>query len=915
MQKYKNNNIYFIESTNIKVFPCAYRGTDSGNIYDPEANVFTEYNFANIYGKQTKLISWSDNPDNLLKCVINGYYFEIKGIKPNNLYIEGQLYKFAIVPEQLTIVDDYKTEVLSPIGVDDISYLDTTIGDTNCFTGLAIVPSNGTDINGATYFSPCKLVDIKDSTTNTVTKTAVIDWQAYRLTDTLDTDSGDGSVRMLGTVKTNENNESVSTVCRAAGENAFAIGKNTKACGKFSIAGGAESKAKHENSVAIGDHVKTSASNQVVFGAYNKDNVNAALIIGGGSRSTTDDSESSSTTYDCESSSTTDDSGSSSTKKNILEISKTGDINATGKLDVAGNISSSNGGLQLTNGFISIDNGYEYQKILDTATYDSTISYYEKNAETNEMTESAVTDETFSDLKDSLYIKLHHLSSLDSNGNLLVDGNAQINKKLTVKEQAEVDGDITGHGSLTINGASKTHALTLGSLTGTSDYGSITVYGKELSGDPAQETKITAFSVNNEGAVTIAGNTTIAKTLTVDTNKLVVGANSVSINNSKVTVATDTTTISNTLTVSGATTITNNNVTTTINDNSFNYNNKFTVDTAGNITNANSLSLTNGGIDANGKITGKSLEVSGASIGTGGDVELAKGISIFKTADTNSNTKTYKAIKFSKDSIEIKDNDSAGNFNHKDALVITNEFTDNTATTSGQTPGLHVAGMLTAAGNFAIFESENKNKYITTKITQGGTAYFKQGLLVGGTVTGANESNDTVTFRVAPFSSDDTSNTSYATLKGDLNIKKYNDKAGNLKVEGRADISGDLTIGTAGGGIKFTSDTTGINITGIQSIKAKTFDATSDIRKKTAIQDYTCKNSILDLPIKEFEFIEDETHTKHIGCIAQDLQKLCPEIVHEDVDGYLSIEETKLVYLLLQEVKELKKEIKALKGE
>ena len=44
MQKYNNNNIYFIESTNIKVFPCAYRGTKSGNIYDPEANVFTEYN-------------------------------------------------------------------------------------------------------------------------------------------------------------------------------------------------------------------------------------------------------------------------------------------------------------------------------------------------------------------------------------------------------------------------------------------------------------------------------------------------------------------------------------------------------------------------------------------------------------------------------------------------------------------------------------------------------------------------------------------------------------------------------------------------------------------------------------------------------------------------------------------------------
>ena len=46
---------YFIESENVKVFPCSYRGFDeSGNIFDPEARGFTEYNFANIYGKQTK---------------------------------------------------------------------------------------------------------------------------------------------------------------------------------------------------------------------------------------------------------------------------------------------------------------------------------------------------------------------------------------------------------------------------------------------------------------------------------------------------------------------------------------------------------------------------------------------------------------------------------------------------------------------------------------------------------------------------------------------------------------------------------------------------------------------------------------------------------------------------------------------
>ena len=77
---------------------------------------------------------------------------------------------------------------------------------------------------------------------------------------------------MLGTVKTGEDNESISTVCHAAGENAFAVGNNTTASGDFSIAGGTESVTNHKNSIAVGDHANTSADNQVVFGAYNKEN-------------------------------------------------------------------------------------------------------------------------------------------------------------------------------------------------------------------------------------------------------------------------------------------------------------------------------------------------------------------------------------------------------------------------------------------------------------------------------------------------------------------------------------------------------------------------------------------------------------------------------------------------------------------
>ena len=115
-------------------------------------------------------------------------------------------------------------------------------------------------------------------------------------------------------------------------------------------------------------------------------------------------------------------------------------------------------------------------------------------------------------------------------------------------------------------------------------------------------------------------------------------------------------------------------------------------------------------------------------------------------------------------------------------------------------------------------------------------------------------------------------------------------------------------------------DTEG-NITDIKEltasgkIQAQKFNATSDARKKTNIEDYSCSKSILDLPIKSFEYLADDSHTKYIGCLAQDLQKICPEIVDVDKDGFLSIQETKLVYLLLQEVRNLKKQLEHLKGE
>lgn len=89
------------------------------------------------------------------------------------------------------------------------------------------------------------------------------------------------------------------------------------------------------------------------------------------------------------------------------------------------------------------------------------------------------------------------------------------------------------------------------------------------------------------------------------------------------------------------------------------------------------------------------------------------------------------------------------------------------------------------------------------------------------------------------------------------------------------------------------------------------FYASSDRRLKENIKEFIPQKSILDLPVVEFDFKDTKAHT--IGCIAQDLKEICPEITKVNEEGYLSIEESKLVYLLLLELKKLKAEVKSLK--
>lgn len=117
---------------------------------------------------------------------------------------------------------------------------------------------------------------------------------------------------------------------------------------------------------------------------------------------------------------------------------------------------------------------------------------------------------------------------------------------------------------------------------------------------------------------------------------------------------------------------------------------------------------------------------------------------------------------------------------------------------------------------------------------------------------------------------------------------------------------------TVGNDLKIGNNLTVKNITADNMITGESFNAVSDARLKENFTSITLNKSILDLPTYQYNFIGKDT--KCIGCKAQDLMEICPEIVNENSDGILTIQESKIVYLLLEEVKKLRAELNELKS-
>lgn len=358
---------YYALSKDIRVFPCAYRGyygTDGANakVFDPEARATTESNFANTFSKlslkkPSYVVEWAGGT---LKCVIDGYYFEIDNCTLDDFYTVGQ--DTVVLPNALCIKpkeielssstedNDRYTKILGAI-TGDSEYLDSQVGTNYIFTGLCLVPYNHSTVTTAGIKSlvPFKVTatEREDDQSNPI-YTKELDPAKLAITELLDTGNGKFSIRMLSDTEEGVSNDTQAegdyavsfgkrakagkfsgtfgNLTEATGEAAFAFGDTSKAQEKGTLAGGDHATAANPGSVALGTYVTTNADNQVVLGKHNQTDSTKALIVA---------------------------NGTSSVPNNIFTISYEGDVAAKGDLDVDGKADI--GGRLDVGGTLSID--------------------------------------------------------------------------------------------------------------------------------------------------------------------------------------------------------------------------------------------------------------------------------------------------------------------------------------------------------------------------------------------------------------------------------------------------------------------------------------------------------------------------------------------------------------------------------
>lgn len=170
------------------------------------------------------------------------------------------------------------------------------------------------------------------------------------------------------------------------------------------------------------------------------------------------------------------------------------------------------------------------------------------------------------------------------------------------------------------------------------------------------------------------------------------------------------------------------------------------------------------------------------------------------------------------------------------------------------------------------FKIETSDKAV--RVSAGNTSDRKDISLIGKNITFSRTTNGKFTFETA----DDSAN--YVTIAG-----------------GEMNVTGEITID----GTKVKD--------AIEDLYQKIDDINntySDERLKNIKGESTAGlKEILALEVKNYTYKNDKEKTPHVGVIAQQLQKIFPNSVTKDKDGYLKIKTEEIFYAMVNSIKEL----------
>lgn len=880
---YSTANGKFLESTRVHVYPCAYRGINgSGTYIDVESKLQTEHNYTHLgtgqLGNNTFLFTtdWNSSSDDtkVVEFSINGYYFKINGLAFNGCpkYAYIKLFNAPIIKD-----GNEKSFILSDITSatetqpQTLDKLETTADNTSTyyFTGLAFtdnLPSTLTNV----YYIQLKS-DISTAESNSICYAS--------LPPAVNTGTGAASLEL---------NSSTTT---ASGNNAIAAGTDTV--------------ASHANAAAFGEGTITSTNDQVVIGKYNESVADSLLTVGCGS--------------------------SSSARANILNLSAA-DKNNTLTLF---NTSMSDPAITLK----STSGNWRWHSFSGESHNHFGLNLNGSNNEVffrdMDIAEGAASDSA-------------HIVDFYTTGTVTAE------KNITIKHYSyTADNTTTIYGPMLYGSDGNNKACSIAA-----EYGHTCLVTKTINpvtSATSTETahiEVTTTSPSSTGAYIMINET---KGFTgVTSIKFRAGSSDSDATSGKPY-------YSNVNLAKGNLNLPANNSTntpkvmaqTSSSAGWVEYSAKWPSDSSGDIwaKNAASASYYANTIayrNSDGRLAAYDLGAEHRIYcnGTENDALTVCGGAEFKkvniyneamaasasSAGTLSVTGGIKATKRSyfNDGFDIAGNavikcaalsaESAGSIlaplsDDKSVLMY--------AVKAGTSRTMAVDDNFWANGNITVAA----NKYLqVTKGTDYGELTIGRNTNTGLALCTDTTNNlyirqdDEVFVQISSdHSAANASSTSYGTLYVQGGIKATQpcyfgssvtaassvaasafSTAGSVTAKNISATSASLTAGLSAASATFTGQ-----------VQAESFYATSDLRKKENIQPYKYHDSVLDLEVKSFKYKGSDEQT--IGLIAQDLQAVYPELVREDADGYLSINESKLVYLLIEEVKQLKTEIKELK--